>query len=80
MIWTILYISAAIVLILFWKGPNAVWGGFTLGIVVGTSIAIVSAIKGDGFIWSTVGKVTALGALIGLVAELLGRCSSLLKR
>ena len=75
-----LCISAAIFLILFWKGPNAVWGGLTLGLFVGLSIAIFFAVRGESFSWSMIGKTTVVGVLVGSAAEFLGKLASFLRK
>jgi len=75
-LWTFLGIASIILLaIYFWRGRNAVWGGFTAGIIIGFIIALFS-----GFNWYIVGKGAILGTMIGFVAELLGMLSDFLKR
>jgi uncharacterized membrane protein len=75
-LWTFLGIASIILLaIYFWRGRNAVWGGFTAGIIIGFIIALFS-----GFKWYIVGKGAILGTMIGFVAELLGMLSDFLKR
>lgn len=73
-IWTILGIASIFLLIICFKkfGPNSIWGGLTLGIIIGFIIAIISAIKGAGFNWYIIGKVAIIGTLSGFGAELLG--------
>ena len=39
-IWTIIGIVVVILLIIFWRGRNAIWGGLTLGIIIGFIITI----------------------------------------
>jgi uncharacterized membrane protein len=75
-LWTFLGIASIILLaIYFWRGRNAVWSGFTAGIIIGFIIALFS-----GFKWYIVGKGAILGTMIGFVAELLGMLSDFLKR
>ena len=64
---TILAIVAGVLLILHWKGPNAVWGGATLGVIVGVIIALV---RGD---WGLLALSFAAGTLAGTVFEWIGR-------
>jgi len=78
--WTFFVIIAAISLIIFWRGPNAVWGGILFGGIGGLIIAIVSSHIGKGFHWSTVGKGIVVGVLLGLGAELLGKLSNRIKK
>ncbi len=67
-IWTILGIVTPILLVVYWERRNAVWGGFTIGIIVGFVIALFS-----GFDWYTVGKGAVSGTMVGFGAELLGK-------
>lgn len=69
-IWTILGVVTIILLAVYWGSRNAVWGGFTIGIIVGLFIAIFS-----NFDWWIVGKSATLGTIIGFAAELLGKIS-----
>ena len=64
---TVLAIIAGVLLILHWKGPNAVWGGATLGAIVGLIIALV---KGD---WGLMALSFAAGTYAGTVFEWLPR-------
>ena len=74
--WISLSIIAVVLLILFFsKGPNAIWGGLTIGLLVG----IVMAIVGAGFNWFTIGKATVIGTLVGGAAEVLGLVSDKLR-
>ncbi len=73
--WPTLGIISIILLIVFWGRRNAVWGGFTLGIVIGFIITIFYFFKGDGFSWFIIAKGGILGTMAGLVAELLGKIS-----
>jgi uncharacterized membrane protein len=75
-LWTFLGIASIILLaIYFWRRQNAVWGGFTTGIIIGFIIALFSEFR-----WYIVGRGAILGTMIGFVAELLGMLSDFLKR
>ncbi len=74
-IWTILSITALILLVVYWNSKNAVWGGLTLGIIVGVPWKIFGGVD-----WYIVVKVATIGALLGFGAELLGIVSDYLKR
>lgn len=75
--WIISSIIASIALIIFlMRGPNAVWGGATIGLIIG----IIMAISGKGFSWPIIYKPIVVGIIIGLVAELLGIFSKALKK
>jgi len=71
-IWPGLYIVAALLLLLHWRGRNAVWGTGTLGLVIGVVVALVR----DGFDWWIVAKITAIATLIGTIFEWLPRLVS----
>lgn len=73
--WTILGILAVVLLIYYWNSRNAVWGGFTFGIIIGLVLFIF---KGNFVI--VVGKSAVVGTLLGFLAELLGMLSDYLKR
>ena len=74
--WAILAIFAAISLIIFWKGPNAAWGGVALGLIGGLAFAVMFFFIGKGFQFSIIGKGVVIGVLLGALAELPGRLSS----
>jgi len=78
-IWGILSIISFIGLIVFWRKGNAVWGGLTIGVIIGLIIAIVYFFKGNGFSWTIISKGLVVGVLIGIVAQLLGIISDKLK-
>jgi hypothetical protein len=52
----------------FFRGQNAVWGGATLGAIIGVIVAFFR----PEFEWAIVGQASVIGAFIGLVAEALG--------
>ena len=60
---TVLTVIAIILLVLHWKGPNAVWGGATLGVIVGLIIALV---VGD---WGLLALSFAVGTFAGTLFE-----------
>lgn len=64
---TVMAVIAGILLVLHWKGPNAVWGGATLGLIVGLIIALVT---GD---WGLLALVFAVGTFAGTLFEWVGR-------
>jgi len=62
--WTILSIIAIVSLIAFsTRGPNAIWGGATAGLIIGAIVALVR----DGFEWSTIWKGIVIGIILGLI-------------
>jgi hypothetical protein len=79
-IWKILGVITVILLIAFWRGRSAVWGGLTIGIIVGLVIAIFYLFKGGGFDWFIIGKGAISGTMVGFAAELLGKISDLIRK
>lgn len=67
-------VIAVILLVLHWKGPNAVWGGATLGTVVGV---VLGFINGD---WSLLAVSFAYGTFAGTVFEWIGRLTGRWRR
>ena len=66
---TIMALVAIILLAFHWKGPNAVWGGATLGLVVGIIVALIT---GD---WSWLAIIFAIATFVGVLFEWIGRLS-----
>jgi len=80
-IWKILGIITVVLLVVFFRHvQNAVWGGLTIGIIIGFLVAIFFVFKGNGFDWSIIIKGAILGTLTGFIAELLGRVSDFIKK
>lgn len=79
-IWKILGVASFVLLILYWRTRNAVWGGLTIGVIIGFIIAILNLFKGNGFSWFIIGKSAIYGTIIGFAAELLGKISDFLKK
>jgi hypothetical protein len=71
--WIVLTVIAVFSLIAFWKGPNAVGGGLTLGAIGGFIAAFISFLAGNGFHWSIVGKWIVICVVVGLSLELSSR-------
>jgi hypothetical protein len=67
---TIITAVAIAFLVLHWRGPNAVWGGATLGTIVGIIVALVTK---D---WGRLLSFFALGTFIGTFFEWIGRIAS----
>ena len=67
-------ILAIVLLALHWKGPNAVWGGATLGVIVGLIVALV---VGD---WSLLALIFAIGTIAGTIFEWIGRLAKRMGR
>jgi len=71
---TILAVVAGVLLVLHWKGPNAVWAGAAVGAIVGLVLGII---RGDwvlvvGYTEANYGLLTfgfAVGTFAGTVVE-----------
>ena len=70
-IWILIVISNAILLLIFWRGRNAVWGGLALGLTTGIILAIFFTFKSSFFDWHIVLKGAILGTISGFIAELM---------
>jgi len=79
-IWKIFGAITIVLLVVYWKRRNAVWGGLTIGVIIGLIVAIFYFFKGSGFDWFIIGKGAILGTMIGFVAELLGKISDFIKK
>lgn len=66
MLWNILGILAILALIVFWRGPNAVWGAATFGLIAGT---IAGVVAGLGLEWSIIKKWLIWSILAGALLE-----------
>lgn len=73
--WTIFGAVAVVLLIIFWRKRNAIWGGLTAGIIIGLIVALFYLLKGNIFDWFILGKGAIVGAILGFIAELLGKIS-----
>lgn len=73
MVWPILSAIAVVTLLVFRRGPNAVWGGIGLGIIGGFLTATVLFFARAGFHWSLVEKWVVICTLFGVAMELLGK-------
>jgi hypothetical protein len=71
---TVMTVIAVILLVLHWKGPNAVWGGATLGVIVGLIVALVT---GN---WGWLARIFAVSTYAGTLFEWLGRLGDWLKQ
>lgn len=65
--WMVLSVIAIISLFVFFaRGPNAVWGSATIGLIIGVVVATIR----NGFEWTTIGKGVVIGTVVGLIAEI----------
>jgi hypothetical protein len=78
--WIALTAIAGISLLVFWRSPNGVWGGATIGAIGGVIVAAISAWRGDGFSWLTAGKGVVIGVLLGAGAELVALLANRAKK
>lgn len=75
-IWTGLGIVALACLLIFAKGKNAVWGGCTIGAVLGLVAAGVGRFLRGTFSWVLVGRVTICFVLLGAILEVASKLSA----
>lgn len=75
-IWTGLGILALAFLLIFAKGRNAVWGGCTIGAVLGLIAAGVGRFLHGTFSWVIVGRVTICFVLLGAILEVTSKVSA----
>jgi len=80
MIWYILGAISIVLLLIYWNNRGAVWGGFTIGIIIGFVVAIIFAFKGNGVGWHIIGKGAMIGTIVGFITELLGIVSNKLRK
>jgi len=75
--WTILSTIAIVSLFVsFFRGPNAIWGGATGGLIVG----IIAALMRGGFTFSIIWKGIAIGVLLGVIAEIMSMLARRISR
>ena len=74
--WFISAVGIAALEKFFFRGQNAVWGGATIGVIIGFVIAIYR----PGFDWEVVGQSAVIGAFIGFLAEILGAIGDRMRR
>jgi len=79
-IWTILGVIAFVFLAISWNKRGAIWGGLTIGAIIGLIISVIYLFRGDGFNWAFILKGAVSGTMAGLFAELLGRMSGSTKK
>jgi hypothetical protein len=72
MLWWVLTGISALILLMHFRGPNAVWGTATLGVPVGIVIAFFQ----PEFEWATVGKSVVVAVLVGFIFELLSKIAA----
>lgn len=78
-IWIILGVLAFILLIVSWRKKSAIWGGFTIGIIMGFLVALFFAAKGNGFDWFIIPKGAIAGTMLGFIMEIIGKISDFLR-
>ena len=71
-------IIAVGLLIAYSQSKNAVWGGLTIGVILGFIVVAYQVISGIGFHWLIIVRCAMWGTLIGFISELLGKVSNLI--
>ena len=74
--WTILGIVAVVLLLVYFRGMNAVWGGLTIAVFGGVVGGVVWAFVTGSFPWLTIAKLAIVGILLGGALELFGKLAS----
>jgi len=75
--WSILSVIAVASLIVFFsRGPNAIWGGATSGLIIGVIVALVR----EGFTPSIIWKGIVIGIILGVIAEIIGALARRMSR
>lgn len=73
-IWIILgVVSIAFLAMSFFRGRNAIWGGLTIGVLVGIILVIVNRLSGHNSNWLIIAEGAIIGVLIGSAFELISR-------
>ena len=87
MIWYILGAISVVLLVVYWARKNAVWGGFTGGLFIGLTLALVFYFRGDIrgteyvltkehiFHWQLIVRWAIAGTIFGFAPELLAMVS-----
>jgi hypothetical protein len=78
--WMIAGVVALVSLGFSWQKRNAIWGGLTIGVVLGLLFSSYLALTGSGFSWLIVTQIATVATLIGLGGELLGMASDEMKK
>lgn len=73
-------ISILLLVIYFFRGKNALWGGLTLGAIVGIVLAIIYLFLGHGFIWLIIAKAAIVGTILGFLSEIFGIVGDKIKK
>ena len=69
MIWNAVYLFAALLLVVFWRSKNSVWGTFTLGIVAGIITACILYFFYGSFAWIIGARIACIAAILGGLLE-----------
>lgn len=67
-------IASVSMILSFFRGRNAIWGGATIGLIIGIIIAVFQK-----FNWSIIGRAVIIGILVGVIAEVIGIIADYLK-
>lgn len=71
LIMNILFISVIVMLIISWSRRSAIWGGATIGLILG---GLIGLFAGDIFQGGKTGLT--IGGIIGVISEVLGSISN----
>jgi len=71
----ILFIAVIAMLVITWSRRSAIWGGATVGLIIGGLIGLFT-----GNIFLSIKNGVTIGGTIGIIAEVLGAISDRLNR
>ena len=71
--WPIFAALSIVLLLLYWKNKNLVWGGMILGIILGITLTVVSLRNDTEFDLFLIGKFAIYGTFTGFAFELIGK-------
>jgi hypothetical protein len=80
-VWNILGIVAIVCLVIsFSIGRNAIWGAFTIGIIVCAIIALIAFFSTGAVNWLVLKDMLTVFVLLGALFEIIGRLSTKRKK
>lgn len=78
--WTTIIFVLIIILIIYWKGLNAVWIRLTIGLAAGSIIYVVFFMHGDIFSLTNLARSMGIGIFISFLFETIEQISRIKKK
>ena len=78
--WTTIIFILIIILIIYWKGLNAVWIRLVIGLVAGSIIYVIFFMDGDFFSLTNLARSMGIGIFISFLFETIGEISKIKKK